>query len=483
MKKTSYFAHTLITLKYCCSMIRLQHIVFASLGIYFFLTPFSNSRFILSLTRPIPTSVLLTYSTAFVLISYYFCNWYTRIHFDKFLKITVSTFFLSMFLSIAIVPFNIVNVEIPLYVKLYLSSEYPKRILQICFYFIVICFGWVFLRNFSERKLKGIIHCYFAGIFLLALIGFWQWLSFHFPVPYPDLETRSHVISSFGSEIFSFIPGRVTSLSSEPAFFAPYILDGLILCFYLFLSKQSKRKILSVFFFLLPLVWVLVFSYSTGGFISFVAMCALLVCIEFYKDFKIALKRLSVSRNRFLFGLIFLFSGPFWVVVARNVFGGHLFRLAKYVVDYETSTRIWILVNPFVWVTESGYLSALLGFGPGAFAIIPTYKMRLSGEPAPNTSNNVYADIVFENGYIGLILFMVFILYLFFYGAKRYHFNESFRCGMLLTANLIITSLYRPDFMSPRFWVVVMIVFICYEIGDRQLQYRQQSQNKIKPSG
>lgn len=92
---------------------------------------------------------------------------------------------------------------------------------------------------------------------ILGVFGIWQIFHNVLGIWVPTVETRNELY-------FASFMGlqRVTSLADEPSYLVPFLIDAMLICFYL------KRKILSCLFLV-----VCLFSLSFGGYLELIILC------------------------------------------------------------------------------------------------------------------------------------------------------------------------------------------------------------------
>jgi O-antigen ligase len=118
---------------------------------------------------------------------------------------------------------------------------------------------------------------------------------------------------------------------------------------------------------------------------------------------------------------------------------------------------------PFLWIFQHGQtlFQVLFGMGPGSFKYLNiTQYFPDDLHKVYVTSNNLYIDVLYEHGFIGFILSLILMGYFLWYFFKRRNEGKYAQAGFLITLHLSITSLYRADFTSPRFWMLFIILFI-----------------------
>lgn len=259
--------------------IKFNKLIFA---IFFFLAPFTVSGYYQNITPIGPTSVLIM-GLVFV---------YTLIYLLKKRYISLDRFeFKVIFLFLFPIIFSFIGILFQvltnnnIHYNVYMKSDLFNRLILIAFNITILTGLLNITKKWSLEKIKNLIKYYYYGVFLFSLIGFWQFLHFLFDIPYLNIETRSFV---YGVSSFNFIIGkRLTSLANEPSFFAPLIID-LVLLALILKKKPFKTIILGVF--------LLMFSYSAGGYFNFsIVIFASIVSYIKYKNYYLNKKYFFIS--------------------------------------------------------------------------------------------------------------------------------------------------------------------------------------------
>ena len=87
---------------------------------------------------------------------------------------------------------------------------------------------------------------------IFVIVGLWQFLHYITGLPFLNIQTRDY-IHSVGSRAF-FINNRLTSLASEPSYFASLVIDMMILAF-LVSKKPLKPFFLGLFILIFLFRW------------------------------------------------------------------------------------------------------------------------------------------------------------------------------------------------------------------------------------
>lgn len=134
-------------------------------------------------------------------------------------------------------------------------------------------------------------------------------------------------------------------------------------------------------------------------------------------------------------------------------------------VDLQAHDRLYMVVMPFVWFADDGLVSALFGHGPGSFALLGQLHTLPDGGPVHVTSNNLFSDVLYEQGAIGLLLVIALFVVLLVTGLRARSRSRECLLGAILTVHLATSSVYRADFMAPRFWVLLLSILTLYQIA------------------
>ncbi len=427
---------------------------------FFLFAPFSVSGVFKAITSPIPTSVAITMLAAgFVsiyLLSDILLN--RKIHLRKMDYIILIGFFLPAFLSLFGLVSNIMTLLSHEYM-LYVKSEFVSRFINI----IVFLFLFIGIKNYlskkSDMELFKYIKAYSIGISILVLVGIWQFLHFTLGLPFPDLGTRSF-IHGISDDTHLLFRRRLTSFANEPSFLAPFLIDGMIIGFMVF-HQNIKKYFLYIF---LPVAFVLFFSFSSGGYFNFLLLAGILVVVLMFS--KVNVLRIFKSKGfliaSVLFVLLIVIGWDYVQILTKPVFG----RFETFF-DINSHARLYMVIMPFVWIFDHSPLSVIFGNGPASYSFLQTSKFLPTGYRVHITSNNYFVDILFEYGFLGLILALWMFAYIAFKFLRKINEHKFYIVGLLLIIHLGISSMYRADFTSPRFWSVLIIVTIIFQLANR----------------
>tara|TARA_R110000851_G_scaffold303218_2_gene460758 strand:+ start:1687 stop:2772 length:1086 start_codon:yes stop_codon:yes gene_type:complete len=323
----------------------------------------------------------------------------------------------------------------------YSQLNFLGRVLNLfVFYFIIL-----FINKCTKHgDVYLLFKWYQIGVFILLLTALWHALSLYTNFVDWPFETRSKLHSSYGAE-YSF-GNRVTGIAREPSFFVMYVVDFIALSLVFF--RGSKRNIIILFAIILMLL-----SLSPSGYI--VLFFSFVLSLFFCKLKNIKFKTVI----QFLFIFLLLITVFMYINKSGNQFYEYFFnRIAN--LDPNESSRLFMLIGPFQWVQESNLMSLLLGHGMKSYSIIGTYYTLPSGEPIHITSNNLYIDVFWESGIVGLIMLAAYFSYIF----KKIYFmkikNKHKFVVLFVFFDLVLSAFFRADYSSLRFFIILYLLFI-----------------------
>lgn len=409
---------------------------------------------------PLPSSVLLT----FIAISFLFlsiisnCELISLKSVNKVGALTSLSIALPALLSLIGVltaSLTLLSVE---YVD-YMSESLVNRLINLGLYSVLTMLLLYYINKEAQQTTSALIFGYTIGAGILIVGGIWQFLHFTIGYPMPGFETRAYVHSVESDVLFNF---RLTSFTDEPSFLVPFLIDGLLIG-----SLLLSRK--TYFLYALFAVIVLVLSFSVSGYLNL----AVIGCAAFV----LLISKKGISRKTMLYSIL---SSLVLVGLALAVFPELLLNLFMPVLgrldglfDVMHHSRLYMLVFPFIWLSDYSMINMLFGFGSGSYDFLARTKFLSHQGTLSGTSNNVFVDLLFEHGIIGSLLFTgVFLSILLYLWLKR---NNHLYVGIafLLWLHLGVTSMYRSDFASPRFWLIVIIVAGLIELARRNKALNQ----------
>jgi O-antigen ligase len=441
---------------------RIKYILFILVAGYLFFAQFSTQAKYIKLL-PIPVPAVLTLGVSSLLFLYYLRNRRSLIQtseFDKHLKLFLVLFLISLGFAILSAFYTATVLNSAEYLS-YLKGSMITRLAYYLSFFMFVYFGYRILSS-EPRDSESIVKIYPLSISLLVAVAYWQLAYFMFNIPFLNLDTRSFVHSVEGVTMFDF---RVTSFTNEPSYMGPFLIDLIILAF-LFV----KRKWVYTLVVLLPTLFILVFTFSVSAYFNLVLVIGfLMVYLMFHPRFpKKILWMIPLVGVIGLVGLYIVnpdllakFFSPIW---GRR---DNLF-------DPTQSSRIYMYVMPFQWLFDHSIISGLFGYGPGAYEflagtkIVPHTQMSLA-----ISANNMFIDVLFEQGVIGLILVLAGLISIALFLLRNGMKNMYYFIALVEYFHLMVTSLYRADYVTPRFWSVFLIIALLVKIGEIKHKEKQ----------
>lgn len=417
--------------------------------VLFFGAPFSVSGFVQYRIPGLPTSVIVLVTSAVLLIFHMMVV--QRIRIDATAAMIVGGLFVPMFASFLILPINLISTDLDY--GSYFGSKLWSRMINLSLFTLVFIAGYSTILVATSRQRRLLLHAYLSALGLFVFFGMWQWFSFYLGVPFPDFGSRTH-IHSVSSDIRDLFPGRITSLATEPSFLAPLMTDALIVGAAVY--GAGRRYFFTA---MLPTLWVLLFSFSGGGYFNLLLLIGFGLLVAGWDAIGTQPRlRLIAAAGMAIIAALALHRQ------ITQLMAPILGRMSAFF-DLQSHDRLYMVVMPFSWFKDDGLLSALFGHGPGSFALLGEMYRLPDGDAIHITSNNLFSDVLYEQGVVGLLLSASVLITLVLIGLRRRKQSNLYLAGAFLAFNLIVTSIYRADFMAPRFWVVLLTICILYQMA------------------
>lgn len=435
-------------------IINLKKVNITLLKIALFLAPFSVSDKFNYLFTSISFSLIIIVIAGYISIINIIST--RKFNFKKDQKKILLLIILPIILSIMSALFFYVYYKEPNYIEFFRDKFFSRLILLILN--LSVFMNLFIITNEDKNIFKELIKSYFYGIVVLVFFGLWQLFSFSFNLPFLDLGTRTHVhgIDKNINLLFNF---RITSLANEPSYLAPFMIDIFLIGFlFIYSDKYNKKYKDKVKLVQMISIVLLLFTFSSGGYINFFIL--IIAMFVLYKD--------NVKKDMlpYIYGGILLFIPIllFYHEKVFSLFAPVLGRLSN-IFNINQQIRMFMSIMPFKWVLEHNILNGLFGYGLNSYKYLSRIKILPSGYSVHVTSNNLFADSVYEIGYFGLycIIFVIILLIKQYYKSEKKIENKL---GIAILIHLILTSLYRADYMQIRFWFLLYSVsyLISYNI-------------------
>jgi len=329
----------------------------------------------------------------------------------------------------------------------------PKRTIMISSLFLLMGLIYFFLRRFLPRDSSFYRQIFIFTAFACSIFALWQFFADVYDLPFSFLR------DAYTKQNFGF--PRVQATFLEPLYFANYLLIALYFNIFELLQNPKNKRILTISLFFIALAFFL--TLSRGAFWGFVASALMTVfgTMYFAKSYLRRLMHyLAIILISFVFTLAFV-----KVFSVGDGLSNYLSQLVKS--EKLTSVFLSALSNNNTRVVEVSVipdnqneltLEAItnrdyttkvatqtilknpLGIGVGNFGLLPEFKDVLA-TGSYQTVNNLYLEILVENGYIGLILFITFLF---------------------IIAVELLKKVMRKDLVSIFYLVTFLALFIQY---------------------
>ncbi|WP_162618123.1 hypothetical protein [Shewanella halifaxensis] len=337
----------------------------------------------------------------------------------------------------------------------YLTGEYVSGVIfGRLFTFLTVIFTVLivnlWLSQVDRRQLEKALKVAFSIGLVFILLGHWQFIGNLLGIPF-FIETRDWM-HGVPAAIRSVVPRRLTSIAEEPNFLSPLLVEYIVLA-----SLVIVRKKVKVIAYALG-VFVIIFSFSGGVYIN---VMLLVMCIGFLSLYRSLISG-HLKGQDFIFLFLVLLVGAILLSV-----GDILVEFLYYKFQGEAagkSARSQFLTSLIVLISDSKASQLIFGHGMATMSVLTDFGLAKE-EFLFRITNNFYLDMIWEGGFLGLTFVLLFFSYLLFIGFKHYLDNKYFEAGLLLTIHMMITCLYRSEYLSSHFMWVMTLIFICYRLG------------------
>ncbi|WP_323903692.1 hypothetical protein [Aeromonas hydrophila] len=287
--------------------------------------------------------------------------------------------------------------------------------------------------------------------FVFLFFAYVQQLFFYLHIPF-FVESRSDM-HGVPQILRSIIPNRITSIAREPNFYAPILIETIILA----------RLIYSGFWqyiFIFSTLVILVLTFSGGAYVHLILLL-----------FFFIVQRMSFTGKGLISLIKILMVFLVFCFVAYIIFENEVAILLDFI-EAKTSTessgtsfRSQVMSAIFSEWSSSSLKSLIFGHGIGTLAFFN--EISEGGVYLDFAiTNNFYLDYLWDTGIVGIILFVVFWGYGVAFFFNRRKTSIFFESGLLLFFSLLVTGLYRSEYVTTHFsWVLALVIVIyrvCY---------------------
>lgn len=413
--------------------VKLEHyfrlLVYAFLLLEIILVPIAQPTFLkLHDISEIPKVTLIRLLTSFALIFWSFWMYISKKELslpNKVITLGVLLFLISWIIS----TFLSTN----FYLSFFGSYMRQMGFLTYFFYFILFFILYDIIETHTEIR-----YFYWGMILATLIVDFFGVLQLYRLMPwFEKVRTESRIISTLGHADFL-------------GHFLVMVMPIILALFY-----ESKKTLFKIWLGILYLVSFLVLlgSYTRGSWVAFIASLVLFYVFVFYKERKIFNRMNRIFTIALIVGMS-LVIGIFYVTeqelyIKRQDVG--VFSLKERfesigaglgvtqsnprVLTWRDSVRLFkekILSSPRI----------IYGLGPETFSFnfTPYKSLDLArydrGKGYPDREHNEFLDILFPQGVLGLLSFIIVILGIFIYSLKNYRYLKI-ENRILFTGTLI----------------------------------------------
>lgn len=412
--------------------------------VLFFL--FASPLSVCSIVFPLGEPIVLALS----FISMFLCSNYI-FQINTYVKRILLLFYFPMLIAAAFAGIQLI-LKSDLHYSQYFMNYLPVRLIRIS---MLLCI-FIFIHNFilhNKYALDRILKTYLAGIVcILGLFAIWQILSGFTGLWCPEIETRDSAYFLKGLGI-----KRVTSLADEPSYLVPFLIDALLIS--LFLGWRKIAIILTV---------IVLLSLSFGGFMELSMLALFYIFLASSKD---KIKILSISIFLLLILLLFF---PQVVDILIEIVSARAELQSDF--NPNDTARTAMIIHPLKSLFNDNILAVLFGNGPSSFK----YLYDSDSDCLFVTSNNIYADLMYEGGLISFISLVVLFYFMWNqFSHKNFVLDKRLIASKLFVVHVLLSSFYRADYASERFVVLFIIIEIFYLIirNDTSLNQIYQKDN------
>lgn len=366
----------------------------------------------------------------------------------KFMKLEVN--FLFSYISFLLISLFSLFYSITLITSPELPTNIFTRFITIstCILTIIIVSNWIAYQ--PVEKLILFLKFSLLSTVIFAVLSIYQILSFKYGLPF--IETRSNVWGA-DQETKEQLGFRITSIAQEPNFYAPILIESILLS-YLILPR--KKFIL----FLMVNMFLVYKTYSTGVYIHLFTIYILFVFFFNTKPIK-KIVTLMLILSPCLISLIILMTNNQYFITKLNV-----------ELSGESSRTQWYMTIISEIFNSENFFNLVFGHGLNTLSYFNELSILTSSNLYFSISNNFYIDILWDSGILGFVFFIFGMTLM----AKRLlsikNKNDYGFIALLLFFSFLITSLYRSEYTSTHFIWVVLNILVCYAITIKKGNYQ-----------
>ena len=324
----------------------------------------------------------------------------------------------------------------------FISGDTLGRLFTVTTLSLMLLSGYVYLENSGPQQIQSLVPVWLLPGAVFVAFGVYQVYCNLTGKPF-IIETRDWM-HGMPAVIQNALPKRLTSIAEEPSFLAPILIEVLVLT--LFVVKREWLRL----GFAGTICVLLLLTFSGGAYANAAMLAGCTVAIILWR-FKIGKIHFLLLIGAIL-GLALLFSiGQILIEFAVN----------KFVHEAEGgSSRAQFMRDLIDLQLNTGFSQLLFGHGLTSMSQLQEFGMRTE-EVLFRISNNMFLDILWESGVIGLTLVASMFSILLSQGLQiQKQLQGRLSLSLLLTCQMLITGLYRSEYISTHLvWMLVLVMW------------------------
>jgi len=327
-------------------------------------------------------------------------------------------------------------------------SEYNIAFsIYILFYVLTLLF--IITTNWDQNDLKILDRTFMISFLIILVTSISQILNFILKTP--DITTYLYTITTreFRLSVTGSFP-RVQATYQEPSMLAPFIVG--VYSYYLYGTFKYKN-LLHLTMTIVVLILILL-SASTTAYIS----AMILTLLVFYFNLPLRIKNYTVyiSPSRTIINVII-------ITVMLIIFMGVIF----FTIGFDSFIS---LINKFL-INKSdtaSYKNRVIADLHALKLFVDTYGFGVG--LGSNRPSSLLPFLLSQLGFVGTLLFLVFIYKIMYFTYKSLKNTEYFQYFFLIPAVLLSQLIAYPDITNPTLWQFIYICIIVSSVFLRRFQ-------------
>ncbi|WBM60749.1 O-antigen ligase family protein [Providencia sp. PROV188] len=349
-----------------------------------------------------------------------------------------ATFILSYFSFIILSIFSLCTSVTEITSTFYLTTFFSRlATASLCLVILIEISSWINTQH-GDNISTYLKLCFFSTLVFL-LFSLYQMIAFEYNLPF--IETRSNVYGA-SYETKKELGFRLTSIAREPNFYAPLLIESILLSLAL-----TRKKFLFLF---IPVTLFLIHkTHSTGAYLHLFLILTAFILIN--RKSTITIPFLILISLVMVFLLSYDLNNSFFIEKLKDEISGN-------------SSRSYIYLTILSEFFKSDTLHLLFGYGINTLQLFNELSQQKSHLDF-SVSNNFYIDILWDSGIVGFILFVSYLIFIFIKLKKISKKNRHGLLAFLFFINIIITSLYRSEYTTTHFVWTSIIMLALYKLS------------------